>query len=495
MAFSKIIFAECSKFGKMSTLKKNLAYQTVYQLISTCLPLITSPYLARALGATQQGVFSYTQSIVNYFTLFAMLGVVNYGTRTIASISSDKNQRSICFWSIYLFQFFLSLISTVVYFLYLFLICKDNWCIACIQGLYILGALLDINWLFFGVEKFEITVKRSLIIRLISLIAILLFVNRPEDLWVYTMIMAGGTVFSNAVLWRFVPSIIEISSIKQVSISSIKQHIKPNIVLFIPLMAMSVYHVMDKTMLGLLSSYTQTGYYYNADKVINIPISIINGVGTVMLPRMSALAEAGNDEESEKIFKLSIEMIVLVSTAIAFGIASISKEFTPFFFGTGFDPCINLIIVLAPVLILKSLSQTSRMQYLIPKRKENIFIQSVIAGAIINFIVNLCLISRFGALGAVIGTLSAEFVTFLWQYFKMNRHISIWVTVIGSLIYLIFGLIMFGVVRLFALFLPDGIIGISLEIVVGAVVYICLCIGMWNATKHPFLNIIKELKR
>lgn len=87
----------------MSKLKKNLGYQTIYQILNTCIPLITSPYLARVLGAEKQGVFSYTQSIVNYFTLFAMLGVVNYGTRTIADCGSDRKKRSKTFWNIYIY--------------------------------------------------------------------------------------------------------------------------------------------------------------------------------------------------------------------------------------------------------------------------------------------------------------------------------------------------------------------------------------------------------
>lgn len=86
----------------MSKLKKNLGYQTIYQILNTCIPLITSPYLARVLGAEKQGVFSYTQSIVNYFTLFAMLGVVNYGTRTIADCGKDRGKRSKTFWNIYI---------------------------------------------------------------------------------------------------------------------------------------------------------------------------------------------------------------------------------------------------------------------------------------------------------------------------------------------------------------------------------------------------------
>ena len=58
----------------------------------------------------------------------------------------------------------------------------------------------------------------------------------------------------------------------------VKKHIKPNFVLFIPLLAMSVYHIMDKTILGILVTYEQVGFYYNADKVINIPIGVIGGI-------------------------------------------------------------------------------------------------------------------------------------------------------------------------------------------------------------------------
>ena len=74
----------------MSRLKRNLGYQTVYQILSVCLPLITTPYLSRVLGASNLGQFSYIGSVTNYFTLFAMLGVTNYGTRTIAESSGDR---------------------------------------------------------------------------------------------------------------------------------------------------------------------------------------------------------------------------------------------------------------------------------------------------------------------------------------------------------------------------------------------------------------------
>lgn len=476
--------------NELSKLKKNLTYQTVFQLLNTCIPLITSPYLARTLGATSQGVFSYTQSIVNYFVLFAMLGVTNYGTRTIASCKKEKNECSISFWNIYVFQCSTSLLAMIFYLLYIVFVCKENYIIACIQVIYLLGALIDINWLFFGVEKFVITVKRSIIIRIISLIFIFVFVKSPNDLWIYTIIMAGSTFLSNIVLWVYVKKIIYISDFKKISITGIIEHIKPNLILFIPLLAMSIYHIMDKTMLGILSTYEQTGFYYNADKVINIPISIINGVGTVMMPRMTALVEAKNERESEKLFYYSLEIIIVASTAMTFGISAISSEFVPLFFGKGFEPCIYLIMALSPVLIVKSLSQTARMQFLIPTHKEKIFIESVLAGAIVNFFVNFFLIPLWGAMGAVVGTLVAETVTCGWQYFKMRKMTPLGDILLKLVVYIVIGLIMFWLIRIIAFLPVNSILLLCMEVIVGGSIFISLCFAYWNITKNPLKEII-----
>ncbi len=478
----------------MSKLKKNLGYQTIYQILNTCIPLITSPYLARVLGAEKQGIFSYTQSIVNYFTLFAMLGVVNYGTRTIADCGDDRVKRSKTFWNIYVFQMCCTLVSVGIYIFYLTKICSQNGFIAFLQMFYLLGSLVDINWLFFGVEKFKITVSRNMVIRICSVALILIMVKKPSDLWVYTIIMAGSTFLSNAILWFFASKEIDVKAFKKVSKQEVIKHIKPNLVLFVPLMAMSVYHIMDKTMLGVLSTYKQVGYYYNADKIINIPIGILTGVGTVMLPRMTALNKEGKLKEAKKLFLLSIELIVIVSVAMACGISAISKEFTPFFFGQGYDACIILIIALSPVLVVKGLSEIARMQYLIPNHKEKIFIESVFCGAGVNFVVNWILIVRLGALGAVIGTMVAELVSCIWQYTKMNKYISCLSAIFKSVIYVVFGIVMFLAVRIVARWFNGGIVGLFFEILIGIVTYLAMCIVYWKITKSEIASLIK-LKR
>ena len=370
-------------------------------------------------------------------------------------------------------------------------ICSQNVYIAFLQIFYILGALVDNNWLFFGVEKFKTTVSRNMIIRITSVVLILSTVRKPSDLWIYTMIMAGSTFLSNIILWFFALKEIDVKAIRTISKNEVVKHIKPNLVLFVPLMAMSVYHIMDKTMLGLLSTYKQVGYYYNADKIINIPIGILIGIGTVMLPRMTALNSNGLINEAKNLFLLSIELIVAVSSAMACGIFAISVEFTPFFFGSGYDECIRVIMMLSPILVIKGLSLVARMQYLIPNQKEKIFIESVFWGAGINLIVNLLLILRLGALGAAIGTMVAELASCFWQYKKINKYISCSSVIYKSMIYILFGAVMIAAVRIVACMFCGGIVSLVFEILTGVVVYSLLCIGYWKLTKNKILSIIK----
>ena len=129
----------------MSSVKKNLSLQTAYQILSTCMPLITAPYLARKLGASQLGVFSFTSSIVAYFTLVAMLGTINYGTRSIAAVKDDRIKRDKLFTGIFLLQIIVTVLASLAYFVYLLFFCTENKAIAYLQGIALLSCLQQIH--------------------------------------------------------------------------------------------------------------------------------------------------------------------------------------------------------------------------------------------------------------------------------------------------------------------------------------------------------------
>ena len=258
--------------------------------------------------------------------------------------------------------------------------------------------------------------------------------------------------------------------------------------LFFPLLAISVYHIMDKTMLGAMSTYVESGYYYNSDKLINIPLCVINGVGVVMLPRVSNMIASGKHEEVLKLLKTSLEMIVAVGVAMSVGIASISNEFVPFFFGSGFDKCIFLTYVFAPILLIKGIVSTVRMQYLIPYGRDKEFLYSVCIGAVANLVLNLIFIPKYAALGAVIGTLGAEAIACITQLYNIRKEFDLRSYFVDSLVYVFLGVILFASVRLCALINVIAPVKIIVEITVGGLVYGALTFIYWYYKKRNYLS-------
>lgn len=130
---------------------------------------------------------------------------------------------------------------------------------------------------------------------------------------------------------------------------------------------------MDKIMLGNMSSYEQVGFYNNAEKIINIPMGIITALGTVMLPRMSNIVAKGDKEKTSDYIRISIKLVTLLSSAIAFGLMGISNVLSPVFFGEEFTACGDIIKFLSVTVFFIAWANVIRTQYLIP----NLFVRII----------------------------------------------------------------------------------------------------------------------
>lgn len=252
----------------------------------------------------------------------------------ISPQAMNKEKLNKTFSSIYSLQVITFSIAIIAYAIYLFLFVKDNKLIVLLQLIYVTSGLFDIGWLFFGLEQFKLTVARNTLIKISTVIFMFVFVHKPSDLWKYTLIMSAGTLFSQAYLWFYVKKFV---SFKRCSVKEIACNIKPVLILFIPVLAYSIYKVMDKIMLGNMSSYDQVGFYNNAEKIINIPMGIITALGTVMLPRMSNIVANGDKKRVDDYIRISAKLVTLLSSAIAFGLMGVSSVLAPVFFGDEFS--------------------------------------------------------------------------------------------------------------------------------------------------------------
>lgn len=455
----------------MSSIKKNLIYNIIYQILIIIIPFITTPYISRIVGKNGIGIYSYTYSIAHYFVIFAMLGLNNYGNRTVARYRDDKEKLSKEFSSIYTFQAIMSILIILLYLLYISFCDKKYYIFSIIQTLYVISSLFDINWLFFGLEKFKLTILRNVIIKVISTFSIFLFVKKSEDLIIYTFILAISSLITQLSLWAFVKR--EVKFIKP-KWQDIKKHIKSNVILFIPVVAVSIYKIMDKIMLGNLSDISQVGLYESAEKIVNVPLTLIAALGTVMLPRTTNLLSNNNEKKAKEYLRNASLFIIFISLPIIFGLISISDKLTILYFGEEFKDASILIKILSITIVFTGIANVIRTQYLIPKEKDKEYIISVVAGAIINFIMNSIFIPIYDAKGAVIGTISAEITVCIIQIILSKEKIILRKDLKKVLTFIIFTIIMYLSINYIGIYINNDIINIIIKIFIGISIYLGL---------------------
>lgn len=403
------------------SIAKNYIYNMVYQVLILILPLITTPYLSRVLGAEGIGIYSYTYAIVTYFILFGSLGVALYGQREIAYAQENKEKRKKVFIEIVIFRFITILISTVIYF-FMFVNGKEYQIYYTILMLELIAAAFDISWFFQGLEEFKKTVTRNVLVRLCSVTLVFLLVKTKEDLAKFTLIYSLADLIGNLTLWLYLPRYLRGIKIEKISI---KQHLPHIVLLFIPQIANQIYNILDTTMIGwLVKDKSETGYYEQGHKVIRLLLTIVNSLGVVMIPRM-ANAFANNDKKQiNSYMKMSFRFTFFLSFPIMFGIVSVSKAFVPVFFGNGYDKVNYIIYLLSPMVLLMGIANVIGTQYLLPTKRQKEYTFSVTIGVIVNFILNYILISLYESIGAAIATVLSQLIVDLLQYNNIKKEIN-----------------------------------------------------------------------
>lgn len=453
----------------MSSLKKNLAYNVAYQILVIILPLITAPYVSRVLGADGLGTYSYIFSIVTYFGLFGMLGIANHGNRSVALVRDNRQKVSEAFSNTYIIQLCTTVIALLLYFLFIYCWFSGDKTIAYIESIIVLSYVLDITWFFFGLEQFAVTVTRNAIIKIATVVAIFIFVRSREDLWIYALIMSCGMLFSQIYLWL---RIRKYADFCKPSWSQVKSNIKPVLMLFIPAIAYSIYKLLDKVMLGAMSSMSQVGLFDNAEKIINIPSSLITAFGTVMMPRITVLLGTGDEHRISYLNKISVRYFTLLVVGAAFGLAGICNVLAPVYFGSEFVGSAPIIAGLGFSLIFVTWANVIRTQYLIPNKLDKPYVISSVIGALANLAVNIILIPKFAGIGAMIGTIIAEFTVFFVQLILVRRSFPMSQYLQPVLFLFPIGMIMFAVVYWIGAYMGNTIITLIIQILVGGFLYL-----------------------
>ena len=496
---------------KPKSVKKNYFYNLLYQLFLLIVPLITTPYVSRVLGAEGVGKYSFSFSLITYFTIFGALGFGFYAQREIAKNQNDKYKESKAFYEIFICRLIPIFIALAVNLIFCFTnIYKEYTNLMLVFNINIIALIFDIAFLYQGKEEFGKLVLRNFIVKVLSVASIFIFVKTQNDLGIYALINALSVILGNILMWVTLPKYIEKIKIKELKPL---RHLKGTIILFLPTIAISIYTILDKTLIGLLITDTYTdivdgkevikkysdlenGYYEQSEKIVKMVMTVITAIGTVMIPRNTHEYSIGNHEKVKENIFTSCMLVLLIGIPLTLGIIVVANNFVPWFFGDGFDKCILLMKILSPLILIIGFSNVFGLQYLIPTGKDKRFTIALIVGAITNFLLNLIFIHFWWSVGASIATIVAEATVTLIMAIMVRKEINFLKLFISAWRYYIAGAVMFVACYFVARNLESSIINTILIALIGAIIYFVILIILQDKLIiNTIKKIFKKLKK
>lgn len=401
-------------------MKVNMIMNAVLTMSSFIFPLITFPYISRVLLPAGTGKVNFANSIVLYFSMFAQLGIPTYGVRACAKVRDDREQLSRVVQELLIINLFMCFLTYIIFGISIFLVPRFR---AEAKLLIIMGMSIGLNafgveWLYKALEQYRYITIRSIIFKLIALIAMFIFVYEKEDYVIYGGISIFASSASNILNFFNLRKYV---TLKPVGSYQLQRHISMIFVFFSMSVAATIYTNLDNVMLGFMKTDTDVGYYGAAVKIKQILVSLVTSVSAVLLPRASYYVDKGMLADFRAILKKTMHFVLLTGIPLTIYFILFAREGIFFISGEAYAGAVLPMQIIMPTLVLIGMTNVIGIQMLVPLGMERQVLYSEIAGAVVDLILNLILIPEYAAAGAALGTLAAEFAVLIWQVVIIKR--------------------------------------------------------------------------
>ena len=400
----------------------NFVMNAILTMSQFLFPLITFPYISRILLPTGTGKVSFATSVVSYFALFAQLGIPTYGIRACAKVRDDRKALERTVQELFLINLIMSILAYIVLFLAIAFVprMRQEKALFLIVGLTILFNAIGMEWLYKALEQYTYITVRSIIFKLIAVVAMFVLVHEQKDYVIYGGISILAASASNVFNFFHAHKYV---SIKPVGSYNFRQHLKPIVIFFAMSCAATIYTNLDTVMLGFMTSDAEVGYYNAAVKIKSILVSVVTSLGVVLLPRASYYVECKLMDKFCRITHVALNFVILISVPLTVYFILFAKEGIFFLSGAEYEASIVPMQIIMPTLLFIGLTNIMGIQTLIPLGKEKVVLYSEIAGAVADLLLNVALIPSMASAGAAIGTVVAEGVVFAVQFWALRKEV------------------------------------------------------------------------
>ncbi|MDY6397576.1 MAG: oligosaccharide flippase family protein [Treponema sp.] len=479
---------------QQKSLKLNAVFNFIKSFMNIVFPIISFPYASRILLPEGIGKVNFANSIIEYFTMIAVLGVNTYAAREAAKIRDDKEKLSKFTKEILLFNF----ISTAVAYI-LFIICfifierfSEYRTLLIICSTKILFFTLGTNWLFTAKEEFGYITLRHTIFQGLSLCLLFSLVHKSEDYLIY----AGIGIFSNvgANIFNFIYA-RKFVNLHQKSTLELKKHAKPIFTFFGVSCASKINSVLDTTMLGFLTGNTSVGFYSAAIKINQMVIELITSTVSSFMPRTSYLLEQNKSYEYQQLVSKVLKITCFFSFPAAAGLFVLSRPLILLFSGKNYLPATSTMQLLTLMILSQTINSFLNNLIITPQRKEKFLLYAQIIALILNLTLNYFFISKWGVFGAGLATLIVETTLPIVKLIPSWKHIKDITNLLSLLKSLTGTIVMFFVISKISVLFKNNFLCIITTTVIGIVLYAVIETLLRNEPAFIVLNLLKNKRK
>lgn len=474
----------------------NSILNVIKSISSIIFPLITFPYISRVLQPENVGRVDFGSSFVSYFSLIASLGITTYAIRECSAVRGDKKKLSEKASQIFSINVCTTIVAYVLLGLSLTFFRKlDSYrTLIIIQSTAILFTTWGADWLNSAMEDFKFVTIRSIGFQFISLILMFILVHKPEDYLKYAVITVLSSCGANItnILYRRKYCTVRFTKDMRWQV-----HFKSILLLFVMILAQTVFNNTDITMLGLMKGDFEVGIYTTAHKLKNIIVQVVSSLCWVVLPRMSYYFSEGDWDKINTMLKKVLSVMVTIGFPCIAGCIVLSGEIIEIVAGQQYSAAsIPLIILMLSFIVDIFGGGFLGNMVCLPAKQEKEFMEACCFAAVVNVILNYMLIPYGGASAAAFASGISLIVICIWLLVKKDSRVRlnyIWEVckgpLVGSLLVVLFCLVM-------KHFISD-LLFLTLVCVTGSVfVYGVIQLTMKNDLVTEALNsIIRKIKR
>lgn len=465
-----------------SSLKLNMVLNAVFKLSSLLFPLITFSYVSRALLPEGVGKVTFALSVVSYFSMFTQLGIPTYGVRACAKVRDDRIELSRTVQELLMINIGCCILVYLVYASAVILVPRfqEEKALYAVLGLSIGFNAIGAEWLYNALEKYRYIAIRSVLFQVIALVLMFLLIRAQEDYVFYGALLILATSASYVLNFLNLRKYIEF---RPVGGYRVTRHLRPILVFFALSVATTIYTNLDNVMLGFMKDDASVGLYSTAVKVKSLLVALVTSASAVLLPRASYYVDKGKMEEFYRILKQMMHLILEISLPMALYFMIFAREGVIFLAGSAFTGAVLPMRVIMPTLVLIGMTNVIGIQMLVPLGREKAVLRSVVAGAVVDVVLNIILIPQFSALGAAIGTLVAEMTVLMVQLLAI-RSIPVRIFSETTTWKLVVAMALATAASIWSLFVIDGVL---ISLLVSAVCFFGTYGGSLVLLKEPLL--------